>query len=328
MGMPDRLRSIADLLTPLRDRLAEFEAMVQRVHHSEAKDRSALSERIDQIVKTSNRMTQETATLTSALRGSVKAQGCWGEVMLERILETSGLSEGTDYTREGKGLNIVNDEGAKLRPDALVHLPGGKSVVVDAKVSLIAYERYVAAADDNARAEAAEELARSLASHVKGLAAKHYAAHVGAQSPEMVLMFTPIEAAFSIALQHEPTLWTEAWEKRVVIVSPTTLLATLWAVAASWKAERQNNNVLEIAVQGGKLYDKLATFVEELDKVGKHLGAAQQAFTGARQYLATGKGNVLRQAELLRQLGAKTKKSLPATGTDAADEEAELALLG
>jgi len=238
----------------------------------------------------------------------VKKQGNWGEVVLERVLERSGLTLGREYERE---VVDENSDGKQIRPDVIIHLPDKKHLIVDSKVSLIAYERLVNEASDELRVQHLADHLKSLRSHIKMLSDKHYPTAKNLNSPDFVLLFLPIESSFSIAIQEDQELFNYAWDNKVVIVSPSTLLASLRTIASIWKQENQTKNALEIASLGASLYDKFVNFVQDLEKVGKGIETAQTNYANALNKLHTGKGNLVRTSEKLKDLGIKTQKSLP-----------------
>jgi DNA recombination protein RmuC len=249
----------------------------------------------------------------------VKAQGAWGEVILEKILEESGLRKDKDYTLQGTDMGLRHAEhGGVLKPDVIINLPEDKHVIVDAKVSLTSYERYCAAENDAERALHLKDFLLSLRNHVGGLEKRRYQDTDKLGTPDFVLMFLPIEGAYSLAVQEDPTLHSYAWDKKIVIVCPATLFATLRTIASVWRIELQNRNAQEIARQGGNLYDKIVSFVEDLQKLGDRINAARDSYEDAFKKLSTGQGNILKRAENLRALGLKTSKKLT---VDADDDE-------
>jgi len=302
----DSEKKIGDLLTPLRERLGDFQKKIEESFTAQGKEQHTLKAEIEKIVL-------QTDGLTKALRGDVKAQGNWGEVMLERILEESGLRRDLDYTVQGAGMGLASADGGRLQPDVIVNLPDEKHIIIDSKVSLTAYERYCIEADETARAIQAKEFIKSIKAHVNGLESKHYQNIEKINSPDFVMMFLPIEGAYSLAVQADSELHQYAWGKKIVLVCPTTLFATLRTIASIWKIEQQNKNTLEIARQGGTLYDKFHGFLSDMDSIGQHLGRLHTAYEGAMGKLQTGRGNLIGQAEKLKTLGAKTSKSLPKT---------------
>ncbi len=319
---------LAQVLSPLRDRIREFEQKVEATYQTEARERFALKKEIDNLVQLNVQMGEEARNLTRALKGDAKAQGNWGELILKRVLELSGLREGAEYTTQARDMGLRDAEGRALQPDVVLHLPGGKHLIVDAKVSLTAYERYVGAEDEYNRNQQLRLHLESVRSHIQQLSAKNYPQLEGLQSPEFVFLFLAVEPAFSLAVQHEPGLFAFAWERRILLVSPGTLLATLKTVASVWSLERQNQNAREIARQGGALYDKLAATVEDFQKVGLALERVLETHHVAMRKLHTGKGNLLARAERLRGLGAPATRELPLAEEvesllPSGDEEAE-----
>jgi DNA recombination protein RmuC len=306
-------KDLQGLLTPLRERIQEFQRKVEESYSSEARERFALKAELDRMVQANERITSEANALTRALKGDVKTQGNWGEVVLERILEASGLRSGQEYFAQGQGLGLKNEEGRDQRPDIIIRLPEGKHLVVDSKVSLTHYERIVSENDSRAREQHAKLFLQSLYAHIDGLARKRYQDLEGLGTPDFVILFVPIEGAFSQALQLDDGLFSAAWEKSIILVSPTTLLATLRTVASIWKQERRSRNAEEIARQAGLLYDKLAGFVGDLGVVDEKLGNARDSLEKAVSKLSTGRGNVLSKAQLLVKLGARASKALPAS---------------
>jgi DNA recombination protein RmuC len=266
-------------------------------------------------------LSRDAANLTSALKGSAKTQGNWGELILERVLEASGLRKGFEYHVQDSQLS---EDGRRLQPDVVIDLPEQRKLVVDAKVSLVAYDRFTAAATDDERLAHARQHLDSVRTHVKGLSEKRYQALYGLKSLDMVVMFVPIEPAFMLAVTHDETLFMEAWQRNVLLVSPSTLLFVVRTIAHLWRQEAQSRNAQDIAKRGAELYDKLANFVADLQKVGAKLKDAQSAYDDAEKKLVAGKGNVIRQAEMLKALGVKSAKALPTALVDAsgaADDE-------
>ena len=301
---------LANMLAPLREQLREFKSRVESKHEQDLRDRSSIAEQIRSLTQLNTQLSSDAKGLTQALTGRTKTQGMWGEYMLERILEAGGLREGHEFIREGKGLALWDDDQRLQKPDVVVMLPDGKHLVVDAKVSLSAYERCVNAADPALAQQALKEHVRSLQRHASGLAKRFYQAHPKLMTPDLVLLFVPVEGALSSACDSVPSLLSDAWEQRVIIASPTTLLASVLTVASLWKYANQNKNALEIAKQGGKLYDKIALFSAQMEKAGKHLDGAHQQFHEAWDRLCNGRDNVLRNAEKLKDLGVRSKKDL------------------
>jgi len=303
--------SLQDLLGPLRERLGEFQKRVEESFGSQAKEQFSLRKEIERIVGVNEKMTLQTESLTKALRGDNKVQGNWGEVILEKILEESGLRKDEDYYVQGAGLGMKHPEGGQsLKPDIVVRLPEEKHIIIDSKVSLLDYERYCGQEDEIAQAQHLRQFIDSLKRHVNGLEKRRYQDVEGLGSPDFVLMFLPIEGAYSLAVQKDQEIHSYAWNKKVAIVCPSTLFVTLRTIASVWRLEMQKQNHQEIARRGGKLYDKIAGFLEDMSKLGNSLTSAQNTFENAMNKLSEGRGNVLRQAEQLRELGAQNSKSI------------------
>ena len=300
--------NLGQMLDPLRLRLAEFQRKVEDVYVEEGKDRSALKEQVQQLMRLNQALSDDARNLTSALRGSVKSQGNWGELVLERVLEASGLRKGEEYRVQD---SQTTDDGRRLQPDVVICLPEGRQLVVDAKVSLLAYERFTQAGDEREQAVALKAHLDSMRAHLRGLSDKDYQKLYG-QSLDFVLMFIPVEPAFMTAVTHDAQLFMDAWERNVLLVSPSTLLFVVRTVAHLWRQEAQNRNAQEIARRGAELYDRLSAFVDDLRTVGDRLQGAQNAYAQAEKRLSEGRGNVIRQAEMLRELGVKPSKQLAA----------------
>lgn len=299
--------SLDALLKPLQTKLTEFKDQVNTTYGNEARERFALKSEIERLANLNLRMSDETRSLTQALKGDSKVQGNWGELVLESILESSGLRKGEEYLVQD---SHTQTDGSRLQPDVVVKLPEGRSLVVDSKVSITAYARYAQTSDP---AEAELELAahiQSLRQHIQGLSGKNYSSLYGIGSVDFVLMFMPIEPAFLLALKTAPNLYQEALAKNIVLVCPSTLMATLRTVAHLWRQDHQNRNALEIAKQCGTLYDKFVGFVDDLEKLGQRLDQAQTSYHDAFNKLKTGKGNLIRTAEKVRELGVKPSKNL------------------
>jgi len=322
--------SLTTLLEPLRQKLGEFQGKVEEVYIQEGKDRSALQEQVRNLVALNKALSDDAKNLTQALRGSSKAQGGWGEVVLERVLELSGLRKGVEYVAQE---SQTRDDGSRAMPDVVIHLPEDRRLVVDAKVSLVAYERFTSAADDAERGTAARAHLDSVRNHIRALSEKRYQDLYGIKSPDFVLAFVPIEPAFMLAVTHDTNLFQEAWERNVLLVSPSTLLFVVRTVAHLWRQEAQTRNAQEIAKRGAELYDKLAGFVGDLQNIGARLKQAREAYDSAEAKLTTGRGNVIRQAEMLRSLGVKPGKALPpalvavAQDDDESADEADVAAI-
>lgn len=298
---------LGQLLDPLKERIQSFEKRVEESYQAEARERFSLGKELERLQQLNLRLSDEATNLTRALKGQ-KTQGNWGELILERVLEHAGLEKGREYQTQ---VSLKGPDGERFQPDVLIYLPGDKQVVVDSKVSLTAYQQYVAAENDAIGQLALKQHVVSLRAHVKGLAGKDYKRLDGLHSLDFVLLFVPIEAAFSAALQAEPTLFQEAFDRNIVIVSPTTLLATLRVIDSLWKQERQSQNAREIAERAGWLYDKFVLFIQDLDEIGNRLQQLDKAYSAARNKLTEGRGNLISRSEQLKLLGARASKSLP-----------------
>ena len=299
--------NLDQLLKPLGQKLTDFEQKVEQSNKDNLERSAALKEQIVGLRELNKKMSEETENLTRALKGDTRLQGDWGEVILERILEDSGLRKDREYyTQE----SITTEAGRRLRPDVIIKLPDNKNLVIDAKSSLVAYERYVNAENEEEREKHLKEHLISVKAHIKNLAQKSYHQLFDNGSLDYVLMFVPIEAAFALIIERNPELYNEANNQNIVIVSPATLIATLRTVSSIWKHEYQNQNALEIARQGGALYDKFKAFVDDLVKVGQSLSSTKNTYDEAMKKLVTGKDNLIRKTERLRELGAKATKNM------------------
>jgi DNA recombination protein RmuC len=308
------------LLKPLQTKLTEFKEQVSNSYGNEARERFALKSEIERLANLNLRMSDETRSLTQALKGDSKVQGNWGELVLESILESSGLRKGEEYVVQDS--HTLTD-GSRLQPDVVVKLPEGRSLVVDSKVSITAYARHAETTDPALAEQALAAHIQSLRQHIQGLSSKNYSALYGVGSVDFVLMFVPIEPAFLLALKTAPNLYQEALAKNIVLVCPSTLMATLRTVAHLWRQDHQNRNALEIAKQCGTLYDKFVGFVDDLEKLGQRLDQAQTSYHDAFNKLKSGKGNLIRTAEKVRELGVKPSKSIPAPLLDSSDSIAD-----
>ena len=297
------------LLKPLQTKLSEFKEQVNTSYGNEARERFALKSEIERLANLNLRMSDETRSLTQALKGDSKLQGNWGELVLESILESSGLRKGEEYLVQD---SHTQTDGSRLQPDVVVKLPEGRSLVVDSKVSITAYSRHAEATDPTVSEQELAAHIQSLRQHIQGLSSKNYSSLYGIGSVDFVLMFVPIEPAFLLALKTAPNLYQEALAKNIVLVCPSTLMATLRTVAHLWRQDHQNRNALEIAKQCGTLYDKFVGFVDDLEKLGQRLDQAQTSYHDAFNKLKSGKGNLIRTAEKVRELGVKPSKNISA----------------
>jgi DNA recombination protein RmuC len=295
-------------VNPLREQIKEFKDRVEFVYDKESKDRQSLLNEIGHLKNLNNQISQDAVNLTKALKGESKTQGNWGEVILEKVLEESGLRKGHEYEAQS---NFTDDDGRRKSPDVIVHLPDDKDIIIDSKVSLTDYERYCSEIDDSLRKSHLKAHVSSIKMHVKQLSMKGYEQLEGVKTLDFVLLFIPIEAAFLTAFEQDPELFRDAYESNIIVVSPTTLLATLRTIQSIWRYERQSKNAEEIASQAGKLYDQIALLANSTLDVAKHIENAHKANDKVISQLSTGRGNLLRRADKLEKLGAKTKKSLP-----------------
>jgi DNA recombination protein RmuC len=300
--------SLDALLKPLQTKLTEFKEQVSTSYANESRERFALKSEIERLSALNVKMSDETRSLTQALKGDSKVQGNWGELVLESILESSGLRKGEEYLVQDSHTQV---DGSRLQPDIVVRLPEGRHLVVDSKVSITAYARHAESVDaDTAQIELNAHI-QSLRQHIQGLSGKNYSSLYGVGSVDFVLMFIPIEPAFLLALKSAPNLYQEALAKNIVLVCPSTLMATLRTVAHLWRQDHQNKNALEIARQCGALYDKFVGFIDDMEKLGQRIDQAQTSYHDAFNKLKTGKGNLIRTAEKVRELGVKPSKALP-----------------
>ena len=300
--------SLDALLKPLQTKLTEFKEQVSTSYANESRERFALKSEIERLSALNVKMSDETRSLTQALKGDSKVQGNWGELVLESILESSGLRKGEEYLVQDSHTQV---DGSRLQPDIVVRLPEGRHLVVDSKVSITAYARHAESVDaDTAQIELNAHI-QSLRQHIQGLSSKNYSSLYGVGSVDFVLMFIPIEPAFLLALKSAPNLYQEALAKNIVLVCPSTLMATLRTVAHLWRQDHQNKNALEIARQCGALYDKFVGFIDDMEKLGQRIDQAQTSYHDAFNKLKTGKGNLIRTAERVRELGVKPSKTLP-----------------
>lgn len=302
----DSLRGMELLLNPFKEKMTDFQRKVEEMHLTDTKDRLRLHSEIERIILTGQKMTSETENLTRALKGDVKMQGNWGEMILEKLLETSGLRAGEEFILQGKEMGLKDEEGRTQQPDVVINLPDNKHLIVDSKVSLVAYERYV----NEGQEEDLSHFLDSLYAHIKGLSSKKYHMLDKLASPDYVMLFIPIEGAFMLAMQKDNELFSHAWEKNIMLVGPSTLLATLRTVASIWKQERQTKNAIEIARQAGLLYDKFVGVAEELDHMQGQIRKVGHSFDELRSRILTGKGSLAGRMENLKELGARASKNL------------------
>lgn len=309
--------NIEAILKPLNEKLSEFKSKVEETYDKESKQRFSLEERIKELVALNNQISEDANNLTKALKGSSKIQGNWGEMILESILEKSGLKKGEEYysqetLKDENGNTITNATGGRMQPDVVVVYPGGRKIIIDSKVSLTAYVKYVEAETEEAKAAAEKEHLLSIRQHIDELSRKSYQDYV--ESLDFVMMFIPNEPAYILAMQLDSALWDYAYRKRILLISPTNLIASLKVVSDLWKREYQSRNAQEIAKRGSILYDKFAGFVDSLQDIGKNIERSQKAYDKAYSQLSEGNGNLIRQAEMLKELGIKSQKELPNNG--------------
>ena len=301
------------ILLPLRQQLKEFRERVDTVYKGDTEDRAALKTQIEQLRQLNSRITDEAQALTRALKGQSQARGAWGELVLERLLESSGLRRDEDYTTQ---TSMTNDDGRRLRPDVVLRLPDERHLIIDSKVSLVDYERALNLEEPKERAIALKAHCAAVRRHVDELSSKRYEDTGKLITPDYVLMFVPIEPAFSAALEADPQLYEWAFDRRIILVTAPTLLATLKTVASLWKQDKQTKNALEIAKRGGLLYDKFVGLYSDLELIGKHLDRTRHSYDAALSKLRDGRGNLISQVDELRELGVKTQKNLPAADLD------------
>jgi len=305
------------ILNPLKERIKEFENKIDTSYKAEAAERNSLKGEIKSLVELNKQISDEANNLARALKSDTKKQGNWGEVILERILERSGLVKDQEYRTQ---VGAVTEDGRRVQPDVIISLPDRKEIIIDSKVSLIAYEAMVNAGSEEEREKFAWEHVGSVKAHIKNLSDKNYQLTPGFTTPDFVLLFMPIESSFGIAVQMDTELFNYAWDRKIVIVSPSTLLATLRTIASIWKQEKQSRNAMEIARLSGALYDKFKGFVDDLIDVGKKMDQAKSGYADAMNKLTSGSGNILKRIEDIKKLGAKTSRELPAELVGRAEE--------
>ena len=301
-------QKLGDILNPLRERIKEFQDKVDKSYSTEAAERNTLKGEINKLFELNKQISLEANNLATALKGDSKKQGNWGEVILEKVLERSGLVKGREYEVQ---YSTLDNEGARQQPDVVIFLPDNKHIIIDSKVSLVAYEAFVnAPTPEDGQIQLLRHIG-SVKKHIDELGKKNYQLLQALNTPDFVLLFIPMESSFSIAVQADNELFNYAWDRKIVIVSPSTLLATLHTIASMWKQEKQAKNVYEIAEESGKLYDKFCGLIEDLINVGKRMGMAKESYDEAMKKISTGPGNIVRRVNKIKELGAKTSKSLP-----------------
>ncbi|HID69674.1 MAG TPA: DNA recombination protein RmuC [Desulfobacterales bacterium] len=306
----------AILLSPFHEQLSSFRQKVDEIHHTETRDRAALQREIASLRSLNQQMSTEAINLTRALKGDKRIQGTWGELVLEKVLEQSALRKGVEYETQA----VFRDEKNRFqRPDVVVHLPEGRDIIIDSKVSLIAWERYVSCEDENEQKVLLQSHVRAIGKHVRLLGEKDYGSLTAIRSLDFVLMFMPVEAAFLAAFQADDTLFAEAISRKIILVSPTTLLTTLQTIESIWRYEKQSRNAREIAEKAGALYDKFCSFTEDMERIGKQMNALQNSYESAMVRLSQGRGNLISRVERFPQMGVKAKKKIPKSIIDQAD---------
>ncbi len=308
------------LLKPFREQIAQFATQSKEQFIHDAKERQSLKDEIIRLKSLNERLSEDAINLTNALKGENKTQGNWGEIVLERILEESGLREGHEYELQS---TLEGDDGKKYRPDVIVRLPQNKDIIIDSKVSLVAYDAFIRAHNEEERSHALKQHLLSIQSHIKGLSQKRYEQLSGVRTLDFVLLFMPIEGAFLLALESDSTFFKTAYEQNIIVVSPSTLLVTLRTIEHIWRSEYQERNAREIAASAEALYEKLVAFVDDMEKIGEQITRTQKSYDAAMNKLSTGKGNLIRRAEGMRKLGLKPKKALPERLSDQEEESAE-----
>jgi DNA recombination protein RmuC len=316
-GQENRER-VRSLLQPLQEQLRGFQKRIDDIQVNDIRERTSLKEEILHLRDLNQQINKEATNLTRALRGDKKRQGNWGELVLERVLEKSGLRKGSEYTTQQ---SFRNHEHQLRKPDVILHLPEGKDIIIDSKVSLSAWEKYITAEEEKEKEDYLAAHITNIRNHVKDLSIKDYSSLPGILTLDFVLLFIPIDSSFAVAADTDPNLFSDAYEQRIIIVTPTTLLATLQTIENLWRYEHQNRNAREIADRAGAIYDKLRGFLEDMDKVGKQLATCTSTYDSAMNKLARGKGNIISQAGRLTELGVKTKKKIPRSIRDLSDSD-------
>jgi len=300
--------NIHSMIKPLESQIGEFKKQVQTLYSDESKDRAMLKQEILSLKELNQQISQDAIKLTNALKGEKKQQGIWGEMILEKVLESSGLRKGVEYTRE---VALRNEEGKSYRPDVLVHLPDKRDLIIDAKTSLNAYEKFINDEHHKSRELHLKAHIKAIRNHIKELSGKNYEKLLGINTLDFIFMFVPIEGALSVALEKDPSLYDDAFKKQILLVGPSTLLIGLRAIENVWKYDKQNQNAKEIASRAGALYDKFVNFSDDMIKISKQFEGLHGSFESAKKRLSEGRGNIIRQVEQLKDLGAKTRKEIP-----------------
>jgi DNA recombination protein RmuC len=309
---------LSEILNPLKEKISDFEKKVDETNKESIKGHASLKEQLQMLKEMNQQVTQEAKNLTTALKGQSKTQGNWGEFILESILEKSGLVKGREYVVQE---SITTESGKRFQPDVIINLPENKSIIIDSKVSLVGYEKFVSSEDEHEKQLGLREHINSIRSHIKNLSGKNYQNLYQLESLDFVLMFMPIEPAFAYAVQNDPSIFSDAFEQNIVIVSPSTLLATLRTISSIWRQESQNKNAVEIARQSGEMLDKFASFVDDLISIGKGLVTTKDNYDKAMNKLTEGRGNLISRSEKIKKLGAKASKSLAQNILNRANDE-------
>lgn len=310
--------NLSEILNPLKEKIGEFQSKVEETNKESIRGHASLREQLSMLKDMNQQITQEAKNLTEALKGQSKTQGNWGEFILESILEKSGLVKGREYVVQE---SLTAESGKRFQPDVIIKLPENKSIVIDSKVSLVAYEKFISSDDEHQKQLALREHINSIRSHIKNLSSKNYQNLYQLESLDFVLMFMPVEPAFALAVQNDQAIFNDAFEMNIVIVSPSTLLATLRTISSIWRQEKQNRNAVEIAKQSGDMLDKFTAFVEDLLTIGKGLISVKDNYDKAMNKLTDGRGNLISRAEKIKELGAKTSKQLQPSIVNRADED-------
>ncbi len=303
--------NLDELLNPLKEKIRDFESKIEQSNEKNRISHTSLIEQIKGLKELNRRISDDAENLTKALKGDVKIQGNWGEVILERILEESGLRKGIEYETQGRGMGLKSEEGTPSKPDFIIKFPDNKHIIIDSKVSLIAYERLINSESEEQKKGYRRELERSIRSHIDDLHNKHYQTREGLNTPDYVFLFMPIEASFTIALHPDSSLFKYAFDKKVIIVGPSGLMAILRTIESIWRQDNQTKHAMEIARQSGNLYDAFVRLLEDLEKVGSNINRASNSYQDAVKKLSSGKGNLITRVENIKKLGAKTSKQIP-----------------
>jgi len=301
---------IEELLSPLKQKIELFQGNMHEMSKTGTAERLTLKNNIEAVTQANKVLALETNRLATVLKGDVKKQGTWGELILQKILESSGLRENREYVLQGTGLGLEGEDGRRIQPDVIVNLPGSKRVIIDSKMSYTHYEEYFNRGSEAEKEESLKKLVLSMKEHVKSLSEKNYHFAAGLENPNFVLMFVPIEAVFSLVMEADPSFFEEAWQKSIILVSPSNLLAVLRTVESLWKVETRNKNTQKIADEAAALYDKFVDFIKDLEGIGRGLKMTSESFDKAMTKLSMGRGNLVKKTEELRKLGLKTKKRI------------------